>query len=275
MKRCNKDDFEVPATIDSIVGNDVKINEQENDLNWGKVASDLYFPLAANEEQKEIARRLASNYGITVQGPPGTGKTHTIANLVSHLLAHGKKILITSQKENPLKVLKDKIPEEIRDLCVPVLGGGRDSLREIEKSIRTISEKLGNVSTEKLASEIDYFKTELDQSKRKEAKFKHQLLEYSKSEKTEIEYKGQTVTKADIAEMLNNETIDYHWILDKVELNSTPPIRTKEFEELWKLRGILKKEELVLADFVLPKMSSIKSPEQMTNWLMEGKDIKK
>ena len=89
------------------------------------------------------------------------------------------------------------------------------------------------------------FKTELDQSKRKEAKFKHQLLEYSKSEKTEIEYKGQTVTKADIAEMLNNETIDYHWILDKVELNSTPPIRTKEFEELWKLRGILKKEELV------------------------------
>ena len=88
----------------------------------------MYFPLAANEEQKEIARRLATNYGLTVQGPPGTGKTHTIANLVSHLLAHGKKILITSQKENPLKVLKDKIPEEIRDLCVPVLGGFRKRL---------------------------------------------------------------------------------------------------------------------------------------------------
>ena len=274
IEAMQKDDYEVPANIDSMVGNEVRINEQENDLKWSKVASDLYFPLAANEEQKEIARRLATNYGLTVQGPPGTGKTHTIANLVSHLLAHGKKILITSQKENPLKVLKDKIPEEIRDLCVPVLGGGRDSLREIEKSIRTISEKLGNVSTEKLASEIEHLKAELDQSKRKEATFKHQLLEYSKSEKTEIEYKGQMLTKADIAEMLNNETIDYHWILDKVELNSVLPIRTKEFEELWKLRGIIKKEELYLADSVLPKMSSLKNPEEMKNWLTNGKELK-
>ena len=117
-----EEDYPVPATIDSIVGN--QINEETvHNLKWDEVGTDLYFPLAANEEQKDIARRLATNYGLTVQGPPGTGKTHTIANIVSHLLAHGKKVLITSQKENPLKVLKDKIPEEIRDLCVPVLGG--------------------------------------------------------------------------------------------------------------------------------------------------------
>ncbi|KAB7705289.1 AAA family ATPase [Bacillus aerolatus] len=274
VESMQEEEFEIPATIDSIVGNDVMINEQENETKWGRVASDLYFPLAANEEQKEIARRLASNYGLTVQGPPGTGKTHTIANIVSHLLAHGKKILITSQKENPLKVLKDKIPEEIRDLCVPVLGGGRDSLREIEKSIRTISEKLGNVSVEKLAVEIDQSKADLDQSRRNEAKYKHQLLEYSKSEKTEVEYKGHTVTKANIAQMLNEETTDYHWILDKVELNSTLPIALKEFEEMWELRGLLKKEELYLKDASLPKMNLLKSPEEMKAWLSKGKKLK-
>ncbi|CAK6471632.1 hypothetical protein BFRIG_01358 [Peribacillus frigoritolerans] len=266
--------FEVPATIESIVGNEVQIDKELNNYKWDKVGTDLYFPLAANEEQKEIARRLSSNYGLTVQGPPGTGKTHTIANIVSHLLAHGKKILITSQKENPLKVLKAKIPEEIRDLCVPVLGGGRDSLREIEKSIRTISDKLGNTSIEKLEAEIARNKDQLDSSRRNEAKFKHQLLEYSKSEKTEVEYKGNSITKADTAQMLTEESLDYHWILDKVELNSAFPLSEEEFKTLWELRGSLEEKDLYLKGTVLPDIHLLKSPEEMKKWLFNGQELK-
>ncbi|MGD7054238.1 AAA domain-containing protein [Sutcliffiella horikoshii] len=268
-----EEDYPVPATIDSIVGN--KINEETiHNLKWDEVGTDLYFPLAANEEQKDIARRLATNYGLTVQGPPGTGKTHTIANIVSHLLAHGKKVLITSQKENPLKVLKNKIPEEIRDLCVPVLGGGRDSLREIEKSIRTISEKLGNASTEKLKAEIAQSKEELDKSRRKEAKLKNQLLEYSKSERTEIEYKGNVMTKADAAKMLFEESLDYKWILDKIQLNANLPISEEEFQSLWILRARLKKENLNLKEYILPETDFLKSPEEMKKWLNLGRDLK-
>lgn len=268
------EDYKAPATIESIVGNDVKIDEELNSYKWDKVATDLYFPLAANEEQKEIARRLSSNYGLTVQGPPGTGKTHTIANIVSHLLAHGKKILITSQKENPLKVLKEKIPEEIRDLCVPVLGGGRDSLREIERSIRTISENLGNTSTEKLEAEIARSKDELDKSRKNEAKFKNQLLEYSKSEKTEIEYKGNSITKLDVAKMLIEESFEDHWILDKVNMNSEFPLSEEEFKSLWELRGRLQEKDLYLKDSALPVMHLLKNPEDMKEWLLRGNDKK-
>ncbi|MDO6658112.1 AAA domain-containing protein [Anaerobacillus sp. 1_MG-2023] len=274
IETMQEEDYKVPATIDSIVGNEVRVDQEINSFKWDKVATDLYFPLAANEEQKEIARRLSSNYGLTVQGPPGTGKTHTIANIVSHLLAHGKKILITSQKENPLKVLKDKIPEEIRDLCVSVLGGGRDSLREIEKSIRTISEKLGNTSTEKLEIEIARSKEDLDKSRRNEAKFKHQLLEYSKSEKTEIEYKGNSISKADVAQMLIEEKLDYQWIRDKVTLNTDFPLSEDEFKSLWDLRGRLKDGDLYLKDSILPDVQLLKSPEEMKKWLSLGKDLK-
>lgn len=274
IESMQEEGYEVPATIESIVGNEVKIDEEMNSLKWDKVATDLYFPLAANEEQKEIARRLASNYGLTVQGPPGTGKTHTIANIVSHLLAHGKKILITSQKENPLKVLKEKIPEEIRDLCVPVLGGGRDSLREIETSIRTISEKLGNTSIEKLEAEIARSKNELDSSRRNEAKYKHQLLEYSKSEKTEIDYKGNSVSKAVTAQMLTEESLDFHWILDKVELNSEFPLSEEEFKTLWELRGSLEGKDLYLRDSILPEFHLLKSTEEMKKWFSKGQELK-
>ncbi|PQD94296.1 hypothetical protein CYL18_14755 [Pradoshia eiseniae] len=268
-----QEDFQDPATIASIVGDEVNFDKVENSLKWDKVATDLYFPLPANEEQKEIARRLATNYGLTVQGPPGTGKTHTIANIVSHLLAHGKKILITSQKENPLKVLKEKIPAEIRDLCVPVLGGGRDSLREIENSIRTISEQLGNLSTEKLETEIARDKEELDKSRRKEARLKHQLLEYSKSEKLGIEYKGNPVTKADVAQMLTEECVDYQWIQDKVAIDTGFPLCEQEFNQLWELRGTLDEKDLCLKDSVLPESQLLKSSEEMQSWLATGKEL--
>jgi very-short-patch-repair endonuclease len=275
IEMMNDDDFDVPSTIQSLVGNPVQFNEQENRKNWGSIGEDLFFPLEANEEQKEIARRLSSNFGVTVQGPPGTGKTHTIANIVSHLLAHGKKILITSQKENPLKVLKEKIPEEIQDLCVPVLGGGRDSLREIEKSIRTISEKLGSLSTEKMGEEIQHLKGELDKSRRREAKFKSELMEYTRSEKTEIEYNGQTVSKADIAKMLSEESLSYDWISDKVSIGAPFPLKPDEFQEMWDLRSELKPAEMYLKLSVFPPAQILKSPSEMKEWLSKGEILKK
>jgi hypothetical protein len=62
------------------------------------------------------------------QGPPGTGKTHMIANLIGHLVGHGKRVLVTSQQEQALLVLRDKIPQSIRDPSAAMLGGSVASL---------------------------------------------------------------------------------------------------------------------------------------------------
>ena len=79
-------------------------------------ASDVYFPLPSNAEQQEIAARLATRRVVLVQGPPGTGKSHTIANLVCHLLATGQRVLVTSHTARALSVLQDKLPKETRPL---------------------------------------------------------------------------------------------------------------------------------------------------------------
>ena len=73
-------------------------------------AERLLMPLPTNPEQELVAQRLAEHRGVTVQGPPGTGKTHTIANLISHLVGHGKRVLVTSQKEQALVVLRTRSP---------------------------------------------------------------------------------------------------------------------------------------------------------------------
>jgi hypothetical protein len=90
---------------------------------------------------------MRSDTAVVVQGPPGTGKTHTIANLVSAYLAEGKRILVTSQKDQALRELRDKVPRELRDLCVILTGiqrgGGTD---EMERSITALSDQVSSSS---------------------------------------------------------------------------------------------------------------------------------
>ncbi|WP_147299288.1 AAA domain-containing protein [Halobacillus trueperi] len=214
----------------------------------------LYFPLPANEQQKDIVNRIDRNFGVTVQGPPGTGKTHTIANLVSHFLAQGKRILITSQKENALKVLKDKIPESIRDLCVPVLGGGRESMEGIERSIRTLSEKLGELDTDSLEKTIKRNLESLDQSNREEARLTNELKTYAKEEGTPLTYNGEKLYKYDVAKKLSKTDTNYKWIKDDVKLNTSFPLQQEDWAELWKLRGRLALDDLTLYGKRLPKL---------------------
>jgi len=235
----------------------------------------LYFPLASNEQQKEIVRRIEHNYGVTVQGPPGTGKTHTIANLVSHFLAEGKKILITSQKESPLKVLKNKIPEEIRDLCVPVLGGGRESMQEIEQSIRTISEQLGELDVSKLAGRVAQARVALETSKRTEAELTNKLKVYAEKEGTQLTYKGEKLFKYDVAKRLAESPVDYQWIQDEVAMDVDFPLNKNQFTELWQLKQVLSKKDLLLKDQFLPVTEKhIPNAHRFTDMVKHGQELK-
>ena len=71
---------------------------------------DIFFPFEYNRYQRNILRLLPYKASI-VEGPPGTGKSQTIANLLCHLAAEGKKVLFLSQKPQALKVVKDKLKE--------------------------------------------------------------------------------------------------------------------------------------------------------------------
>jgi very-short-patch-repair endonuclease len=99
---------------------------------------ELYFPKPYNAEQLDVLRRLTTSDGVVVVGPPGTGKSHTIANLVSHLLATGQRVLVTSHTSRALEVLLDKLPDEIRSLSVSLVGDGRAGMRELQRSVSAL-----------------------------------------------------------------------------------------------------------------------------------------
>lgn len=264
---------EVPKPILSITQMDPIEQTSIEKLNWSPVGEDLLFPLPANEDQKEIARRLSNNFGITVQGPPGTGKSHTIANLISHLLAHGKKVLVTSQTEKALRVLTEKIPEEIRSLCVPVMGGDTRSMQEIEDSIRAISEKMDSQDLQTLSKNIVDIQEDLRFTRVKMTTYKDQLKQMVENEHQICLWKGEKWSSLDVAKYLTEQK-GHNWLTDSISFNTDFPLSEEEFLELWSLRDELNKKDCELADQFLPELETLYSPDQFKDWMEKGTQLR-
>ena len=117
-------------------------------------SADPLFPLASNREQRRVQAKLSDDTTVVVQGPPGTGKTHTIANPICALLADGQRLLITSQKDQALRVLREKLPKEVRRLCVLMTGMQRTETDGLDRSITALLELSSTVTADELGREI-------------------------------------------------------------------------------------------------------------------------
>ncbi|MDH3605058.1 MAG: hypothetical protein OEU26_36130, partial [Candidatus Tectomicrobia bacterium] len=56
---------------------------------------------------------------FVLEGPPGTGKSQTIANIIAHNLALGRKVLFVSEKMAALDVVYRRLREKrLGDFCL-------------------------------------------------------------------------------------------------------------------------------------------------------------
>lgn len=74
-------------------------------------------PLALSDSQERVIKNIENSKLIAVQGPPGTGKSQTIVNLVAHLIANGKTVLVASRMDKAVDVVADRL----NDLGAPYL----------------------------------------------------------------------------------------------------------------------------------------------------------
>ena len=156
--------------------------EMQNGVSGDFLGNDPRFPLDANPEQERVMELLRTESGVVVQGPPGTGKTHTIANLVSALLARGQRILVTSQKDQALRVLRDKIPQELRHLCVLLTGGSKDAATELQQGLDALSDAVATSDRAALRREADALAEERVQLRSEAAKLNDKIRDLRETE---------------------------------------------------------------------------------------------
>ena len=218
---------EIPAHLYELVG--IAVEEENENIEKDFREEEILFVKDANTEQINIAKQIEKNNAVVVQGPPGTGKTHTIANLLGHFLAQGKNVLVTSQTKKALRVLKEKIPKSIQGLCISILDDDNSDMR---KSVETISEKLGNFTSEKLKKEVE----ELEKIRIKECNdlenITDQMCGIRYRESKSIDFNGETFFIKDIAKYLRENPEIIGKIPGKISELVPCPITNDEFSFL-------------------------------------------
>jgi very-short-patch-repair endonuclease len=226
---------------------------------------EVFFPKPSNEEQRRIVDKIQAASGVLVQGPPGTGKSHTIANLICHLLAKGQRILITAKTPRALQVLEGLLPGEIRPLCINLLGSGLEEKRSLETSVGGILRKNEEWNEAQSNDEIKRLDERIRQLREEKAEIDRRLRAIRESETVpqtigEGAYRG---TAAQIAQALKAQEIEFAWFVDAVPLDKTCPISEADLRSVLRiLRGLTSDKRRELA---LKCPNTLPAPEQFAN----------
>jgi very-short-patch-repair endonuclease len=222
---------ETPGSLSAILAHEPSRLRLPGDQpeRWAPVGQRLLMPLPTNEAQESIARRLAQHRNVAVQGPPGTGKTHTIRNLICHLMAHGKRVLVVAQKEDPLRVLRDGLPAEVQALCLAVLGRTADQLVQLQVAARELSDRAATLDKPVAQARVDRLTGQLEEAERDLARALAALRATAENEARTYPLDGGALSPAEVGAWLRQHA-PLGIIPDAVD--TAPPLTAAEFADL-------------------------------------------
>ncbi len=181
----------------------------------------FYFPKPFNEEQMAIVERLEDPAveGVVVQGPPGTGKTHTIANIICHSLATGRRVLVTSKSEGALAVLRDQIPAGIRDLTISLLTSERQGLKQLEATVNLLASQIASLDTRPMERDVVAGERRIDELGRRIAEIDGEMRKFAEKHLRRLGGDKGTdgVLPMELAERIVRERDRFAWFPDSSE----------------------------------------------------------
>ena len=233
------------------------------DIGSGPV-EELYFPLPYNDEQVTIIQRLERAAGVIVQGPPGTGKTHTIANIICHYLAMGRRVLVTSRGEPALEVLQAKIPEEVRPLTVALLASDREGIRQFKASIEAIQHEVSQLDPGQMRQDIARLQAAIGRVHADLIGIDRRINEIAEAQLSNIVLDGVERRAQELAELVVSGEDRFGWFDDFKTLSSEqgPPLSEEEAGVLRTARRTLGKD-LVYVQAVVPSADDLLSTDKI------------
>ena len=228
----------------------------------GEKVSDLYFPLAFNDEQVRIVQMLERYDGVVVQGPPGTGKTHTIANIIAHYFALGKRVLVTSMKEPALAVLRDKLPEEIRPLAISLLSNEQEGMKQFERTISRIASEIQFIDRNAYKREITQLEQSIDGLHGTLARIDRNVMEWAKKNLNPIIMDNESVMPVDAATEVVKGKGQYEWLEDKLTPENSPLFTNADIARLREARCAVAADMNYLG-VLLPEISTFHDSREL------------
>jgi hypothetical protein len=223
---------------------------------------DILLAKEANAEQLQIVRRLHASGSVIVQGPPGTGKTHTIGNIIGHLLSQGKSILVTAQTAKALRVLRDKVPEVLQPLCVSVLGSDQNARSQLESSIGSITERLTSDTSSTLLSKAQNLEQQRKDVLLKCRELAHKLREALENKYRDLVIDQVRLSPSDAARYVAKHRSKHAWLPGPVKHGASINLLHDELKRLYTLTSQFTTTEEEDTRHPLPDLESLPSERQ-------------
>jgi very-short-patch-repair endonuclease len=226
-------------------------------------SSNVLLSKPANAEQVEIIQKLERFGAVIVQGPPGTGKTHTIANLLGHLLATGKTVLVTSHTTKALRVLRDKVVEPLQSLCVSVLDKNTESRAQLDLAVTEIATRLSTSDPDRLQRDGDRLVEERAAILHRLTALRADLLRARGDEYREILVAGRGTSPSDAAKRVAAAPEETKWIPGPVQPGAPLPLSSAELDELYRTNFLVTPSEEAELVRGVPERDALLGPEKI------------
>src|SRR5712691_4515888 len=264
---------DLPWSLLNIVGEESPVPDV-GDANLSPIGStqtggEVLLSKPANPEQIRIAQQLEEHGGVLVQGPPGTGKTHTIGNLVGHLLAQGKSVLVTSHTTKALRMVRHHIVPELRPLCVSVLESDLDSRKQLESAVGSIAERLSRADAGSLEMQAKKLEGQRLEILHKLDEIRNQLSEARADEYRDIVLGGKSWAPADAARKAAREKDTCSWIPGPVAAVAPLPLSPGELADLYRTGVSISREDEQELSGHLPELHDLPRPEDFESSVSE------
>lgn len=216
---------------------------------------DLYFPKPFNGEQVRIVQLLEISDGVVVQGPPGTGKTHTIANVICHYLAEGRRVLVTSMKDPALTVLQGQLPEEIQALAISLLSSEQAGLKQFEHAIQKIASEVQALDRAAVARDIAHLEESIGTTHGRLAMIDRKVNEWATKNLSKFWLDSEEVSPLDAAHEVIAGGGEFEWLQDRLGISEqfSPHITDADISDIRAARRSLR-DDIEYLNTSLPQL---------------------
>jgi len=143
------DDFPRPEQLDATV-----------------TPAQLFTPLPADSSQLSAVVASAGHHSFVLDGPPGTGKSQTIANMIAHNLALGRRVLFVAEKRAALDVVYRRLAEKgLGEFCLELHSNKASKVEVLKQLDRAwdVRDGLSSEDWEREAHKLQTLRVRLNQ----------------------------------------------------------------------------------------------------------------
>ncbi len=189
-------------------------------------------------------------------------------------MGHGKRVLVTSQKEQALTVLREKIPESIRDLSVAVLGNSAASLAQLDQSVQAIYEHAVGLDRAPARARIGELEARLSELHREVGALRSRISASIARERDSYVIGAATYSASTLGQWLAANASDLGYITDPIEPSAACPLTGVEIADLYRLARALDPPDCTQARLRLPAAEQLPTSSELASATAQLRDIR-